>query len=756
MTPTRLIEIRLSASYLPGAKQGEVAMALYLIDLNGQSDSIQTLSPHIASETSDTIRRVGNIRIEFHHRIPQTLSVKSTGDSLFLNYLSRLIFNTDKIRGELNFRAEGDLEFSDPDFTVSVSILKPSFESVEFDSIHGVIAIENHELELIDLTSFMGPGKSEISGRLELKNEDDDKPAITSTNRFSGNASVNDLDLHILNSFLSENIDVQGRTSFSLQWGGTLGRPHILGNIRLNKGEFTIDENTPILSELTMAASLVDSILFIESLSGEFNKLPFESFGRVKVIESIGYDGNLNILIPNHGAVEVTGILSSDSINVISSVNDFDLKLFQSLVADLEGLSGRVNLALNAEGSVKSPHIHGHIELQNLKALYPALNLSFTEGYARTNFAHNEIVIDSMFTKLNSGTIACKGRGILEDNEIKSLTFYCEAESVVVDKNDELKLFLKNADLRYETEKDLHVLRGEVTLGESKILYNFSPTSILPFARRVERPARAMPELLEKTRLELKIRESEHIWIDNNLARIRLYPELAIVGFLSGVNVRGRVTTIEGYVLYLDRKFNINKGMIDFIDPNRINPNIDIEAVADLKGYQTFDEREYKITLGITGLLDQAKLTLTSDPELARSDILALLTLGFTRDQLSTSSAGTAKEVSVSDLIKQRLEMFSSQRISYYASQKVGNLFGLDRMSIEGNLFQFGSSWGPQLLASKKITDRIELTYDTAAGELNENGIRLDYRIKNNFFIQGSTDQSGRSAIDLKFGIKFK
>ncbi|MBN1155274.1 translocation/assembly module TamB domain-containing protein, partial [candidate division KSB1 bacterium] len=632
----------------------------------------------------------------------------------------------------------------------------PFFESVRFDSIHGEVRVDAREARLIDLSGFVDNNINSIQARLGLRRDEEGLVRIGEVNPFSGKMNGKNFDLRLLDSFMPESMSAEGRASFNVAWNGTVAEPHINGDMSLLQGAFTIEQKKRLLHNLNLVTSVYDSVLVIESITGYYNSMSFTGSGALNASRMRRYSGNFEIVLPDHGKMHVDGSISSDSLSIAAVVNELDLKLFQPLIPAVDKFSGRCDLQLDVGGTTKDPVVMGSMEIDHLTATYSQWNMEFSEGYARLNFERDVIRIDSLYTRLNSGTIVSEGRLYLDDNTINALDVHVRADSIDVKVKDEFEVSLKRADIRYETQKDVHVLQGEAVFGESKILYNFSPTSILPFARRVEKPARALPDLLNKTRMNVKIREGDHLWVDNNLARIRLYPELTVYGYLSGINLRGRVTAIEGYVLYLDRKFNMKTGTVDFVDPNRINPNIDIEAVAALKSYQTFDDKDYTITLSISGLLDQAEVKLTSDPELGKSDILALLTLGFTRDQLSGNHMGNGQETKVSDLIKARLEMYSSQRISYFASQKVGNLFGLESMSIEGNLFDFGSSWGPQLVASKKITNRIQLTYDTSVGELNQQGIRLDYRIKNNLYIQGQTDQSGRSAIDLKFGIKFK
>jgi len=287
------------------------------------------------------------------------------------------------------------------------------------------------------------------------------------------------------------------------------------------------------------------------------------------------------------------------------------------------------------------------------------------------------------------------------------------------------------------------------------MLVNFRPQSILPFARAVERPKRELPSFLQQTRMNVRLRESENLWVDNNLARLRLHTELSAIGSPVQPNFTGRVTVEEGYLLYLDRKFKIKQGVVDFVDPERLNPIIDFKAETMIKSYRATEATPYVITLSISGALDEVAVELTSDPPEDKSNILSLLTVGATREQLAGNDA-EGEDASVSAILKERARSISSEKIAGYTSRKVGGFLGLEQFTIEGDLFRFDRSWGPQLLASKKISPRMEITYTTTVGHSNENSFRLDYRLSKHFSLEGQTDQQGRAGMNLKYRLRGK
>ena len=194
---------------------------------------------------------------------------------------------------------------------------------------------------------------------------------------------------------------------------------------------------------------------------------------------------------------------------------------------------------------------------------------------------------------------------------------------------------------------------------------------------------------------------------------------------------------------------------MDFTDPNVINPILDIQAETDIKNYEQPDAEPYHIVFAVTGPADKATITLQSIPALDEANILSLITIGTTREQIFSQSPDKY-DTSLKDILLERAEQYSSQKISGYIAGKMANIFDLDDVTIEGNLFNFGDSWGPQLVASKQLSKRMKVTYSTRIGYLNEQSIELDYKLTDHFYLQGQADQEGNAGADLIYRVNFK
>jgi autotransporter translocation and assembly factor TamB len=197
----------------------------------------------------------------------------------------------------------------------------------------------------------------------------------------------------------------------------------------------------------------------------------------------------------------------------------------------------------------------------------------------------------------------------------------------------------------------------------------------------------------------------------------------------------------------------VDTAIVYFINPNKLNPIVNLKATSQVTVYERQQSTDYTIILTITGYLDQPVVTLTSNPPLNKSDILSVLTLGTTTGNILNS---TQSGSGVTNILTSRVESFSSQRITSYLSTQFGNLLGLDEVTIEGNIFRFNQGGGPQLVAKKTFLKNFEVTYSTIVGHINDQGVRLNYQFTRHWSIQGESNQQGETGLDLKYQINFK
>jgi autotransporter translocation and assembly factor TamB len=752
MRDSLLIQALGGFSMLSASGSCEIELVQLLQDGLGLENGKSILMPEVDDITAG-FARAGKLTAAFDLSKADRYTLDMEGDRLNLETLRHLLPEAPDMGGWLGFDLAFAGSMDNPQVDFDFHLQRPRFQLVEMDSVKGHLVFAGNQFAFRPLELYHKGHYSTATGVVGLERNQDGAWSVTEQSRLKGEASGQGFDLRLLNAFLPEDMLVSGYGSYDLSWDGTLTHPHPAGTLLLEDGAIQTAPNTPAIEKISLNSSLQDSVLDIDNLSGVIRETPFRLQGKLTLSDLQELDVEMRLSVSDFGSITGDGTLSPDSLQFRARVNQMDLATLRPFFPDLAQLSGILNTELALSGSTEDPEVNGHLEVRGLIVQPDWLNVPFDQGVVKLEFNRNELKIDSVFVRLDQGTIFVSGNLTHDQGELAHADVRVNVSDVKIDRPKKLILSVKSVQLSYKDQNDYFLLDGDIILGESRMLVNFRPQSVLPFARAVERPPQQLPPLLQKTRIDVRLRESEDIWVDNNLARLRLHTELGFIGSPEQPNLTGRVTVEEGYVLYLDRKFKIERGIVDFIDPSKLNPIIDLRAETTVRTYRATEAIPYLIALTLTGPLDEVVVDLSSDPPQDKSNIISLLTIGATREELTGKDS---EGKGASSALLERAQSLSSQRITGYTSRKVGALLGLDQFTIEGNLFSRDQTSGPQLLASKKISPRAELTYTTTVGHSNENSFRLDYRLSKHFFLEGQTDQQGRAGMNLKYRLRSK
>ncbi|MFZ0454140.1 MAG: translocation/assembly module TamB domain-containing protein [Ignavibacteriaceae bacterium] len=243
------------------------------------------------------------------------------------------------------------------------------------------------------------------------------------------------------------------------------------------------------------------------------------------------------------------------------------------------------------------------------------------------------------------------------------------------------------------------------------------------------------------------------IWVDNNIAYFRIHLDMTLKGSVELSMINGRVSVEEnGRIRFLDREFNITQGEIKFNNPERLDPTINLSTESEVSssaGSSEYNET-YLVKLNILSPLDDLDFNLSSEPALDGADIMSLLSLGVTYQQLQASGDANT-------LLTNRAEVLTtlelSNQLNNYFDKWLGDYIDIDRIGIGGNVFDPSQV---RFEVTKKWSDNVELSYSTAIDKLDKQILKAKIKLIKYLYLEGKTDQENESGADLLFRIKFK
>ena len=253
-------------------------------------------------------------------------------------------------------------------------------------------------------------------------------------------------------------------------------------------------------------------------------------------------------------------------------------------------------------------------------------------------------------------------------------------------------------------------------------------------------------ELLASTQLNIQISGDDALRVNNNVARLRGDLDLFVRGTLANPVLFGQVELIPGgRLVYADNEYEVERGLLTFNNPYRIDPVIDLVAITEV--------RNFDITLSLSGTLERLNAQFSSEEGLADLEILALLATG---QELEEEGRIRAPGERSPEMDVRASEILAGQAASL-VSKRVGTLFGFDRFRIDPQSSATGGAiGGVRLTVGKRISRDLFVTYSSNPAASEEYLVRMEWQVGENVVLVFTRDGKEDSwALDAEWERRF-
>jgi autotransporter translocation and assembly factor TamB len=450
---------------------------------------------------------------------------------------------------------------------------------------------------------------------------------------------------------------------------------------------------------------------------------------------------NLSInghLISAHGTLPIDGDIQNLSLDLVTEkITVSDILL---MVPDVPHINGTVQVSASVRGTVQRPVINGTLIGEDLGLTLD--NIVVDSVNALVRFQNSHIVADDISGKINEGRVRINGFADITETGIDTMNITATIRGVDI-AHPSVGNAVISADLSSTARMDSVKLSGEIMLDRGMYDVPFNHQTIINLLTRVNQPPPEQSDFVKRTYCDIGVSSTQGIAIKNNVADIGVDADLQIRGYLSRLNVYGTIATARrGTLKYLGKKFDIERAVIQFDDPYKIDPVLDLEAAS----FVSADDEDYDIRLYITGTAEKWFLQLQSTPSVPEQDIISLLILGRRRPGIPAASTGknaglkgAAMDYAM-NLARGQIEKVSERAL------------GLDKLTITGDLLD------PRKLGigvEKRIGRRLTVVYGTGIESWELRRIGVNYEINDNIWVSTLHDQENEnSSVDLNFRFK--
>lgn len=422
------------------------------------------------------------------------------------------------------------------------------------------------------------------------------------------------------------------------------------------------------------------------------------------------------------------------------------------VVPDLR-LGGRIQALATVGGTLADPTLDGQGEVVDGNLIIPDFPHSLEELQAIVLLYPDRAVLDSSTARVAGGRLRVAGQ--VDPGEEGWVAgelgyrFQSELTSVAL-RYPEGFLLRGDANLVLATTPDGRRISGQVDLNRAFYLQDV-PVGITELLSRMFEPTRleagtADPELTA-TQLNVAIQGEGALRVRNNVADLSGDIDLVLRGSLASPVLFGQVEVDRGgKIVYSDNDYRVERGLLTFANPYRIDPVIDLVATTDI--------RSYDITLNLAGTLERLNASFTSDPPLADLEVVSLITTGQPLGQGEPFAGGVGGTPGAEGVGGTAERLLFGQAASIL-SERVSSLFGFDRFRVSPVSAGTTGSSSLALTVGQQISRDVFVTYSRDPSTPEVDVVQIEWQVYSNVLAVLTRTGDGTYALDVQVERRF-
>jgi len=443
--------------------------------------------------------------------------------------------------------------------------------------------------------------------------------------------------------------------------------------------------------------------------------------------------------------IQLQGTLPVDfeiaDMDISGKSSDIQLSEIVHFLPKNPPLAGRLNFDVRIQGKPRRLDIDGNLILEG--GSYLVEDVSFDSISGRFFFKNGLVTCKELTGKINNGRFEASGFVDVSRGRLDTLSFETELNRIDY-ANKNFGRILLDADLQADGRRDSLRINGEIVVVEG--VYD-APMKLQTFTKlltNANRPEPQQPEMAKRIYCDIGITVPDSIVIANNVADLSARADLQLKGYLAHLNAYGTISAIdEGTLKYLGRKFTIVNAVIQFDDPYKIDPFIDLAATSTISAV----DGDYIVTLLLNGTVATWQLELSSNPPLPQQDIVSLLLIGQRRPG---DVGNTVKDID----LKGKAKSYALDAVRYGIEKSGEKLLDLDKVTITGELDDLSSV---RVGIEKSITRNFTLLYTTGIDSWELHQVGASYDVTDHVSIFTLYDQENlNTSVDLDFHFKIR
>ena len=425
----------------------------------------------------------------------------------------------------------------------------------------------------------------------------------------------------------------------------------------------------------------------------------------------------------------------------LSLEGNVNLRLVKGLLPSLES-RGSASVNVSVEGTMAKPAITGRATVRNASAIYGDFPVGLSNLNGDFLFDKSRLVFDHVTAEAGGGRLNLTGNLAYGEGPVRYEV--TATTSQVRIRYPTGMSWLAGGSLQLSGTTTAGLLSGHVQVQRILFAQGVDVASFFASASETSPGAPSTSPFLQNLALDVEGQTGPGARIEWAGAHVDIDGDVRLRGTFDRPVLLGNVHLLGGEMPFRGNKFEITRGDINFANPFRLDPELDVEATSTISQYQ--------VTIDFAGKASHLTLNYRSDPPLPDSDIVALLALGSPGEESALrSTPGSSQNYGATALL--------SEAISSGVGGRIERLFGISSFRVDPFVADTAteSNAAARVTIQEQVAHNLTITYSTNAATSNQYQlIQVVYAIKRDLSVEFLRDINGTYGMDIKWVKHFK
>jgi translocation and assembly module TamB len=419
--------------------------------------------------------------------------------------------------------------------------------------------------------------------------------------------------------------------------------------------------------------------------------------------------------------------LGGSGTPTLAAQGTVDVKILKIFAPDVDS-SGTVALNVHAAGSTSNPTVQGKLQFNDVALSTADAPIGVEKLNGALNISDNQVEVSNVTAQVGGGEVTMGGS--ISYKPAVHFNLALQGQSIRLRYPEGLRTLL-DANLAFTGDTQASTLNGKVLIDSLSFTPDFDLAS---FGDQFSTGGTiSQPGFADTIKLAIGVQSRENLNAASSQVTVTGRAALQVSGTAANPVITGRTTLSSGEIFFRNTRYQIQKGIITFDDPNATRPVLNVSVTTIIE--------QYNLTLTMRGPLDKLTTSYVSDPPLSTADIINLVARGKTTQESAASSQSTDS-------------MIASQAASQLSSS-VQKLAGISSLQIDPTVG--GNSQNPSAVVAiqQRVTKNLLFTFSTDVTQPGSEAVSGEYQLNKRWSITMSRDQLGGFSVDGKYRTRF-